>query len=125
MRRWLAALPVELVFSKPHLCILHAWDLFTSGQQDAAERSLQAAEKALVTSTDVVTEPSPPERDQLPGSERMKIQGRAAAIRAFLASYRGDVQEITKYSRQALEYLPEQDLTWRSTATVALGSVKV
>jgi LuxR family maltose regulon positive regulatory protein len=51
----------------------------------------------------------------------MKIQGRAAAIRAFLAFYRGDVQAIDKYSRQALEYLPEQDLTWRSTATVALG----
>jgi LuxR family maltose regulon positive regulatory protein len=129
LRRWLAGLPVELVFSKPHLCILHAWNLFTSGQQDAAERSLQAAEKALepslvlspVEGSDRVTETSPMERDQPPGSDRMRIQGRAAAIRAFLASYRGDVQEINRYSRQALEYLPEQDLTWRSTATVALG----
>ncbi len=121
LRRWLAGLPVELVFSKPHLCILHAWNLFTSGQQDAAERSLQAAEKALGASTDLATETSPIERDQPPGSDRMKIQGRAAAIRAFLASYRGDVPGIIQYARQALEYLPEQDLTWRSTATIALG----
>ncbi|NIQ89361.1 MAG: hypothetical protein GWN93_09970, partial [Deltaproteobacteria bacterium] len=28
LRRWLAELPVELVFSKPQLCILHAWYLF-------------------------------------------------------------------------------------------------
>jgi LuxR family maltose regulon positive regulatory protein len=129
LRRWLAGLPVELVFSKPHLCILHAWDLFTSGQQDAAERSLQAAEKVLDTSlvlspvegSDLATETPPIGRDQLSGSDRMTIQGRVAAIRAFLAFYRGDVEAIYKYSRQALEYLPEQDLTWRSTATVALG----
>jgi LuxR family maltose regulon positive regulatory protein len=121
LRRWLAGLPVELVFSKPHLCILQAWDLFTSGQQDAAERSLQAAEEALDTGTDRATEASSMEQGQLPGSDSMKIQGRAAAIRAFMAMFRGDVQEISKYSRQALEYLPEEDLTWRSTATVALG----
>jgi len=121
LRRWLAGLPVELVFSKPHLCILHAWDLFTSGQQDAAERSLQAAETALDTSADLATEPPPMGPDHLPVSDRMKIQGRAAAIRAFLAFYRGDIPAISKYSHQALEYLPEQDLTWRSTATVALG----
>lgn len=121
LRRWLAGLPVELVFSKPHLCILHAWDLFTSGQQDAAERSLQTAEQALDPGADRAPETSPIERDQPPGSDRMKIQGRAAAIRAFLASYRGDVPGIIQYARQALEYLPEQDLTWRSTATIALG----
>jgi LuxR family maltose regulon positive regulatory protein len=120
-RRWLARLPLELVFAKPHLCVLHAWDLFAGGQQDAAEQSLQAAERALDASADHTTETSSMERDQLPGSKEMQIQGRAAAIRAFLAFYRGDVQAIQKYSRQALEYLPKQDLTWRSAATVALG----
>ncbi len=121
LRRWLAGLPVELVFSKPHLCILHAWNLFTSGEQDAAERSLQAAEKALAPRTDRATETSSAQRAQLPHSDRMKIRGRAAAIRAFLAFYRGDVQQISRYARQALELLPRDDLTWRSTATVALG----
>jgi len=121
LRRWLAGLPVELVFSKPQLCILHAWNLFTSGQQDAAERSLQAAGQALDPGADRAHETSPIERVQPPNSDRMKIQGRAAAIRAFLASYRGDVPGIIQYARQALEYLPEQDLAWRSTATIALG----
>jgi LuxR family maltose regulon positive regulatory protein len=121
LRRWLAGLPIELIFSKPHLGILHAWNLFTSGQQDAAEQSLQAAERVLESSADRVTETSPMEREQSPGSDWTRIQGRAAAIRAFLASYHGDVQEISRYARQALEYLPEQDVTWRSTAAVALG----
>ena len=121
LRRWLSEVPVELVFSKPQLCILHAWNLFSSGQLDAAKRSVQAAEMTLDASTDRATETSPTEQDQLPGTDRMLIQGRAAAIRAFLAFYRGDGPGTIQYSRQALDYLPEQDLTWRSTAAIALG----
>jgi LuxR family maltose regulon positive regulatory protein len=51
----------------------------------------------------------------------MKLRGRLAAIRAFVASYRGDAPEIIKHAQQALDYLPQQDFTWRSTATMALG----
>jgi LuxR family maltose regulon positive regulatory protein len=121
LRRWLDWLPVEVVYSKPHLCIFHAWLLFTSGQQDAAERCLQVVDQALDPSNYCATETSPIEEDQPPGSDRMKLRGRVAAIRTFVASYRSDASEIIKHARQALEYLPEQDLTWRSTATVALG----
>jgi LuxR family maltose regulon positive regulatory protein len=120
-RRWLARLSPPLIFSRPHLCILHAWDLFASGQQDAAEESLQAAEKALDAGADQATETAPIGREQPPGSEAIKIQGRAAAIRAFMAFFRGDVQAIQQHSRQALECLPKQDLAWRSAAAVALG----
>jgi LuxR family maltose regulon positive regulatory protein len=121
LRRWLVGLPVELVFSKPQLCIFHAWNLFSSGQQDAAERSLQAAEQALDTSANRAAETLPIEQDQLSGSDIMKLEGRVAAIRAFLASHRGDVPGVIQHSRQALEYLPEQDSAWRSGAAIALG----
>jgi LuxR family maltose regulon positive regulatory protein len=118
LRRWLAGLPVELIFSRPHLCIPHAWDLFTSGQHDAAEQSLQAAERALDPRT---TEPSPPERAPLSDADRRQIQGRVAAIRAFLASYRGDLPGTIRQAGRALAHLPEQDTNWRSTAAIALG----
>jgi len=121
LRRWLDWLPVEVVYSKPHLCVFHAWLLFTGGQQDAAERCLQAVDRALAPSNYCTTETSPIEEDQPPGSDRMKLRGRVAAIRAFVASYRSDAPEIIRHARQALGYLPEQDLTWRSTAAVALG----
>jgi LuxR family maltose regulon positive regulatory protein len=114
-------LPAELVLSKPYLCILQAWDLFVSGQQEAAEQSLQAAEKVLVTTAEPGTKISPVELEQLTGVDKLKIQGRVAAIRAFLAFYRSDVEGISHYAHQALEYLPAGDLTWRSTAMVALG----
>jgi len=121
MRRWLAALPVELVFSKPHLCILYAWNLFSSGQMDAAEQSLQAVERALESGTECASTSSPMEQDQLRGTDSLKLQGQAAAIRAFLATYRGDVPGTIQYARQALDVLPKQEFTWRSAAAIALG----
>jgi LuxR family maltose regulon positive regulatory protein len=119
--RWLDGLPVDLVFTKPQLCIFQAWDLFTNGQQDAAEQRIHAAEQALETNTDCETGSSPIERSQLPDSERKRIQGRAAVIRAYLAFFRGDAPGIIQYARKALEYLPDQDLAWRSTVAIALG----
>jgi LuxR family maltose regulon positive regulatory protein len=120
LRRWLAELPEELVFSKPRLCILHAWNLFTYGQLDAADRSLQAAEKMLDPNTDQELVSSP-DKDQLSDTNRMKLVGRVAAIRSFLASYSGDIPGTIRYARQALEYLPEQELPWRSAALITLG----
>jgi LuxR family maltose regulon positive regulatory protein len=121
LRRWLAELPVELVYSKAQLCIFRAWYLFGSGQQDAAEQCLQAAEQVLDLSPSRAAGTSPIERDQLSGPDRVKIQGRVATIRAFMASFRGDVPGIIQYARQALDHLPERDSAWRSSAAIALG----
>jgi LuxR family maltose regulon positive regulatory protein len=88
---------------------------------DEAEERLQAAEQTLDLGCDPATGSSLIKPDPLPSSDRMKIQGRVAVIRAFLAVYYGDAQETIDYARQALDYLPEQDLTWRSAAALPLG----
>jgi LuxR family maltose regulon positive regulatory protein len=120
LRRWLAELPEEYVLSRPHLCMLHAWNLFASGQLDAAQWSLQAAEKLLDPITD--QEPvSSLDNDQLSDTSRIVFVGRLAAIRSFLAGYSGDTPKTIRYARQALEYLPEQELEWRSATLIALG----
>ncbi len=123
MKRWLDRFPVDLVFTKPHLCILQAWELYTSGHHDAIERYLQAAEKLLKPSNHLATDVIHTMPDQLLDLESRKIQGRAAVIRTYLATSQGNLQGIENYSRQALEYLPDQDFTWRSTTTNALGDV--
>lgn len=110
--RWLSRLPADLVLDRPQLCIFRAWKLFTAGEQDAAEQTLQAAEKTTDSNTDYTNGS---------GVEKVKIQGRAAAIRAFLAFFRGNAADIIQFGRRSLEYLPEQDLTWRSTVAIALG----
>ena len=40
LRRWLVGLPVDVVSSKPRLCVFRAWHLLAGGELDAAERSL-------------------------------------------------------------------------------------
>jgi LuxR family maltose regulon positive regulatory protein len=121
LRRWLAGLPAELISSKPHLGIVQAWDQSTRGEHDAAEQSLGAAEAALEASHGRATEASPPAPAPLPEGERLKVRGRAAAIRAFLASYRGDLPGTIQHAKWALEHLPEEDTSWRCTAAIALG----
>jgi len=122
LESWLAKLPIELIFSKPLLCILFAWYQFSNGNRNAAERTLQAAEQVLDPGTDIPIETSPLDRENhLSDTDRMKLQGKAAAIRAFMASYRQDVSGIILHARRALEYLPEQDLPMRIIASIALG----
>jgi LuxR family maltose regulon positive regulatory protein len=120
-RRWLTEIPIQLVFSQPHLCIINAWDLFMNGQREKAEQNLQAAENVLEISIGLATENAQIELGKMHDIDRMKIQGRAATIRAYLTLYQGDLKESKKYVSKALEYLPKQDLIWRSTATVVLG----
>jgi LuxR family maltose regulon positive regulatory protein len=109
--RWLAQLPAEVVSTNPHLCIFYAWSLFAAGRPDAAEQAVQAAEQTLETGS----------KSSLTPEEQLKLRGRVAVVRAFMAFFQEDVSGIIRYAHQALEYLPRQDLIWRTTATIALG----
>jgi LuxR family maltose regulon positive regulatory protein len=119
--RWLAGLPAELVHSSPQLCIFRSWNMFTLGQQDKAERFLHTAEKALGVGVDLPSESPAIESAHSSDPVWNKIKGRAATVRAYLAFHRGDIEKTNTYSHQALEFLPEEDDSWRCTALVALG----
>jgi LuxR family maltose regulon positive regulatory protein len=137
LRRWLDALPVELILSTPQLCLFHAWYLLSSGKTEMADQVLQAAELALEPSPALRRSPGAP-RDRVEGSDggaeawprehaqsremnRLALRGKLATTRAFSAFYRGDIPAIIQHAREALEYLPEEDLTWRGTAIHVLG----
>ena len=46
-----------------------------------------------------------------------------ATIWAFVVTDKGDLDAIKKYAQQALDYLPEDDIIWRNTASIPLGDV--
>jgi len=123
LKRWLAKFPSELLFSRPHLCVFDSWYHFSGGNQVAADYGLKAAEEALEASSDIAPKPSLSERNGLLLSDVKKtyLQGKISAVRAFMDSYRGDASGMIINARQALEYLPEQDLPMRSFAAIALG----
>jgi LuxR family maltose regulon positive regulatory protein len=122
LRRWLEGLPDELVLSRPQLSIFRAWDLFAGGWLDAGERFLQAAELAYDLDTEQVSETESQSQDQIFKSSRQGVRGRAAAIQAWMAAYRHhNISGLIQHLRQALEYLPNQDLHWRSAVAITLA----
>jgi LuxR family maltose regulon positive regulatory protein len=114
---WLNALPGDLLSAKPNLCVFHAIGQYTAGLGDSAELSLQAAERAFYPQAENAS-------DSLANAQR-KMLGRVAATRALIAFYKGNITEIVQNANQALEYLPDEDLSWRSSAAVALADAQM
>ena len=109
LQYWFDALPEDLFLSNPNFLVFHAFKQFANGQEDETEATLQIAEN--LDSTQVF-------RNE---SDRKKIQGRMATIRAWLAAHKGDVEAIFRFTQLALECLPEDDIIWRNNTFVPLG----
>ena len=125
LRHWLRALPLEEIRAKPRLCVYHTWYLFAGGRQDEAEEALQACEAAMDASPDRATGTTHLARGGLLSDlDSQTMRGRAAVIRAFISTYVGDIPAIIRHARRALDCLPEQDLTWRRDAALALGDAQ-
>jgi len=115
---WLDRLSEEQLSAMPQIGIFHAWILHTTGQEKAAEKSLQAVERALRSIADGV---SPDELNQIGHLNTAQLKSRVSVMHAMMAFRKGDIPNIIKFSRKALESLPENDFAWRSLAAMALG----
>jgi LuxR family maltose regulon positive regulatory protein len=100
--RWLNRLPEDLLRPRPRLCIYYALALLFTNQLAAAEARLQEAERCL--------------RPDTPPAVAQSIQGYAAAIRANIALYTGDLAGCVAYGEQVLALLPETEVIARTTA---------
>jgi LuxR family maltose regulon positive regulatory protein len=99
---WHNQLPEALRRSRPVLGIHHALALLFVGDLPGAEARLRQAE-------DCIGPESPPAAVAL-------TQGNAAAIRANIALYTGDVAGCVTYGEQVLRLLPETEVIARTTA---------
>jgi len=118
---WFKILPEEKICSSPQLCIFHARELLESGYREEAERRLQEAEGMLESVVEKASEESKGKSAPRPNIDKVDLQGRIAVIRAWMASYRGDIPKIIQYARLALKSLRKEDLMWRSVAATSLG----
>jgi LuxR family maltose regulon positive regulatory protein len=105
--RWLAALPAELVRSRPRLCVVQANQATMTGQADELERWLDDAERALAAGG----ADEPTETDAQPASAGWAagwpadVPGTVAVLRADLARLRGDADRTIQLAGQALTRL--------------------
>jgi LuxR family maltose regulon positive regulatory protein len=109
LKRWLETVPHRVVRSRPWLCIATAWVLIYGGQSDAAEPLLQDAERAS--------------RDVDERVERQHIAGHIAAIRAYVSARNRKLAHSLTLIREALAYLPEDELMVRSLTQALAGDV--
>jgi LuxR family maltose regulon positive regulatory protein len=108
---WLAALPADLVRSRPFLSVAEAWALLIKAQFDQVEACIQAAETALASWT---------EAQASTGRTTQEIRGHITAIQAVVASNWGDDTQAIELSRQALGLIEKDGLLY-STLLMNLG----
>jgi LuxR family maltose regulon positive regulatory protein len=103
LRRWLAALPAQVVRSRPRLSVAQALAAFNAGRLEAVEPLLKDAERALA-------EPPEEARDGAgaPSADESALANLPAAIallRAGLAWSRGDAERTVERALQARAHL--------------------
>lgn len=103
---WLAALPEQVIRIYPRLYLYHTWVLYLTNQMSTAEQRIRDAEQALENTSSAA--------DSL-------IAGMLAAVHGTLTGVRHQFPETLRLSRQALEQLPAEAVSWRCMAAVNLG----
>lgn len=103
---WLTALPETALRMYPRLYLYHAWVLYLTNQISAAEQRIRNVQNALHQTT---ANPDP------------ATSGMLAAIHGTLTGIRHQFPETLVLSRQALEQLPEDAVSWRCMAAINLG----
>ena len=97
---WLAELPEGLTRSRPLLGVLFAWGLAFTRELDAVEPHLQRIDV-------------------------QDVPGEVAAVRAFVASQRGDGSRAIELCHQAFEDVPQEKWFSRGIASIILGLVRL
>jgi LuxR family transcriptional regulator, maltose regulon positive regulatory protein len=116
-RRWLQALPAELVRSRPRLCLAQAYGALLSGRLEAVEPLLADAQQAFAAVAEEPYEPSA-------GRALSLLANLPAAITlapAMLARERGDAERTAEFAEQALTHLTDADRTLRHFARYYLA----
>ncbi len=124
LRRWLDALPDDLVALRPRLLLAQANLALVSGDTEAFEGPFVAAEQAVAAAPQVVDEPYEPSGGRA-GSLLSNVPAAMALGRAHLAELYGDAEATSEFALQAQQLLDEDDwmLDLLTRAHVAVASL--
>lgn len=104
IRRWIEQLPGDIVASEPKLCMSMAWSCLISGPLTAVDGWLRRASDAAP-----------------PGTPGNVVHGEAAAIRAAVASFAGDMRTTIDEAEIAMRLLAEDNSHLRGFVAMGLG----
>jgi LuxR family transcriptional regulator, maltose regulon positive regulatory protein len=104
VRQWLRALPEELLFTRPSLCVLYAWAFLYVGEVASCQRPLEVAEQAW------------------------RAEGNASGLgevyilQSSIALMQGDAIRALVYAQQALPLLAENDVNHHCNYAIYTGA---
>ena len=97
VQRWLAALPADLIWSRPRLLVAQAAMADSNGQVEVVDGLLAAAERASADAADELYEPSAGKAASL----LVNVPATSAIFRAYLAELRGDAESAAAFATRA------------------------
>ncbi|WP_350002315.1 LuxR C-terminal-related transcriptional regulator [Pseudarthrobacter sp. WHRI 8279] len=118
MLAWLTALPDKVIRSRPLLSVFYAWRMLVSGDLDAVEPWLRAAEQGLEAAAEGPRDSAP---TSIRGQELRMLPSTIEMYRASLAQARGDVSATAHHAREAFELAGPEDHFARGAAAAFLG----
>ena len=118
LRRWLDALPNDLIMQRPVLSTGYVGVLLATGELDGVEELLQSVERWLDATSRPGGEPSGivVDEDMVP-----RLPAGIAMYRAAQARMLGDVPGTMVHARRALDLVAEDDHLGRGGAAALLG----
>jgi LuxR family maltose regulon positive regulatory protein len=123
LRRWLEALPDELIRARPVLSNGYAGSILIRGKTDGAEARLEDAERWLDRASETPSDVGGPASTMVVVDEAAfrELPNRVAIHRAGLARLRGDVAGTIVHARRAMDLAGEDDDLGRGAALTLLG----
>jgi LuxR family maltose regulon positive regulatory protein len=125
LRRWIEALPDELIRVRPVLSVGYAGTLLSGGKVEGVEARLRDAERWLDTMADGRAGPKAPSTAMVVVDEEefRRLPGAIAVFRAAQALAVGDVAGTMTHARRALDLVGEDDHLRRAAPAGLLGIV--
>jgi LuxR family maltose regulon positive regulatory protein len=122
-RRWLEALPDELIRVRPVLSVAYAATLLDGGRVEGVDARLQDAERWLDMTADAPDEPRARATAMVVVDQDAfrRLPGSIALYRAALAMAHGDVAATRSHAQQVLDLVDEDDQLGRGAAAGLLG----
>ena len=124
-RRWLEALPDEMIRVRPVLSVAYAATLLDGGKIESVEARLRDAERWLEATADRPEVAGAPATAMVVVDQDAfrRLPGSIALYRAARAMAIGDVTGTTTHARRALDLVGEDDQLGRGAAAGLLGLV--
>ena len=104
VRQWLQALPEEVLFTRPSLCVLYAWAFLYVGDIASCQRPLEVAARAW----------------QAEGN--LSGLGEVYILHSSIALMQGDAIRARDYAQRALPLLAENDVNHRCNYAIYTGA---